>query len=86
MIAGEAHQHRNSIWNPIIQEFYSWMCKRIFGRMTKITDVEVIGLLGFDCQAANRPLGVLPLHVGYLLKTGYYKEPRASLTRDFPWI
>jgi hypothetical protein len=22
--------------------------------------------------------GVLPLHVGYLFKTGYYKEPRAS--------
>jgi hypothetical protein len=28
---------------------------------------------------------VLPLHVGYLFKTGYYKEPRASLTRDFPF-
>jgi hypothetical protein len=27
---------------------------------------------------------VLPLHVGYLFETGYYKEPRASLTRDFP--
>jgi hypothetical protein len=23
---------------------------------------------------------VLPLHVGYLFKTGYYKEPEASLT------
>jgi hypothetical protein len=29
--------------------------------------------------------GVLPLHVGYLFKTGYYKEPEASLTRDFPF-
>jgi hypothetical protein len=29
--------------------------------------------------------GVLPLHVGYHFKTGYYKEPRASLTRDFPF-
>jgi hypothetical protein len=29
--------------------------------------------------------GVLPLHVGYLFNTGYYKEPRASLTRDFPF-
>jgi hypothetical protein len=25
--------------------------------------------------------GVLPLHVGYLFKTGYYKEPEASSTR-----
>jgi hypothetical protein len=25
--------------------------------------------------------GVLPLHVGYLFKTGYYKEPEASTTR-----
>jgi hypothetical protein len=29
--------------------------------------------------------GVLPLHVGYLFKTEYYKEPQASLTRDFPF-
>jgi hypothetical protein len=27
MIVGEAHQQRNSIWNPIIQVFHSWMCK-----------------------------------------------------------
>jgi hypothetical protein len=31
LISGEAHQQRNSIRNPIIQEFYSWMCKRIMG-------------------------------------------------------
>jgi hypothetical protein len=30
--------------------------------------------------------GVLPLHVGYLFKTGYYKEPGASPSQDFPWI
>jgi hypothetical protein len=43
MIAGEDHQQRNSIRNPIIQVFHSWMCKRILGRMreTKITDMEV---------------------------------------------
>jgi hypothetical protein len=43
MIAGEAHRQRNSIWNPIIQVFHSWMCKRILGRMreTKVTDIEV---------------------------------------------
>jgi hypothetical protein len=28
---------------------------------------------------------VLPLHIVYLFKTGYYKEPGASLTRDFPF-
>jgi hypothetical protein len=59
MIAGEAHQQRNSIRNPIIQVFHSWMCKRILGRMreTKITDTELNWLYsGFDCQAANRPL------------------------------
>jgi hypothetical protein len=30
--------------------------------------------------------GVLPLYVGYLFETGYYKEPEASPTRDFPRI
>jgi hypothetical protein len=43
MISGEAHQQRNSIRNPIIQVFHSWMCKRILGRMreTKVTDTEL---------------------------------------------
>jgi hypothetical protein len=43
LISGEAHQQRNSIWNPIIQVFHSWMCKRIMGRMreTKVTDTEL---------------------------------------------
>jgi hypothetical protein len=43
MIAGGAHQQRNSIRNPIIQVFHSWMCKRILGRIreTKITDMEL---------------------------------------------
>jgi hypothetical protein len=31
LISGEAHQQRNSIRNPIIQVFHSWMCKRILG-------------------------------------------------------
>jgi hypothetical protein len=41
----------------------------------------------------NRTIGfgrywfeVLPLHVGYLFETEYYKEPEASPSRDFPWI
>jgi hypothetical protein len=29
---------------------------------------------------------VLPLLVGYLFETGYYKEPGASPTQDFPRI
>jgi hypothetical protein len=43
MIAGEDHQQRNFIRNPIIQEFHSWMCKRILGRIreTKITNTEL---------------------------------------------
>jgi hypothetical protein len=43
LISGEAHQQRNSIRNPIIQVFHSWMCKRILGRMreTKVTDTEL---------------------------------------------
>jgi hypothetical protein len=107
MIAGEAHQQRNTIWNPIIQLFRSWMCKRILGRMreTKITNTELNWLLAL---IAKQPIGpthlminrwccgniefgrywfrVLPLHVGYLFETGYYKEPEASPTRDFPRI
>jgi hypothetical protein len=35
LIVGEAHQQRNSIWDPIIQVFHSWMCKRMLGRMRK---------------------------------------------------
>jgi hypothetical protein len=43
LISGEAHQQRNSIRNPIIQVFRSWMCKRIMGRMreTKVTGMEL---------------------------------------------
>jgi hypothetical protein len=42
LISGEAHQQCNSIRNPIIQVFHSWMCKRIMGRMreTKVTDTS----------------------------------------------
>jgi hypothetical protein len=52
LISGEAHQQRNSIRNPIIRVFHSWMSKRILGRMrgTKVTE---LALLGFNCQADN---------------------------------
>jgi hypothetical protein len=52
MIAGQYHQQRNSIRNPIIQVFHSWMCKRIFGENERDKDnhhgVE-LALLSFDC-------------------------------------
>jgi hypothetical protein len=43
MVVGEASWKRNSIQNPIIKVFHSWMCKRILGRIkeTKITDTEL---------------------------------------------
>jgi hypothetical protein len=56
-----------------------------------------LALLGFAGQPINpthlmnnrwcceqhriREIGLLPLHVGYLFKTGYYKEPESSPTR-----
>jgi hypothetical protein len=58
VIAGGAHQQRNTIRNPIIQVFHSWMCKRILGRMRETDNrhgVE-LALLDFDCQTADRPL------------------------------
>jgi hypothetical protein len=55
MIAGEAHQRRNSIQNPIIQVFHSW-CKRILGRMreTKITNMELNWL--YTALIAKQPI------------------------------
>jgi hypothetical protein len=34
-------------------------------------------------QHRIREIGLLPLHVGYLFKTGYCKEPESSLSQDF---
>jgi hypothetical protein len=43
LISGEVHQQRNSIRNPIIQVFHSWMSKRILERMRemKVTKTEL---------------------------------------------
>jgi hypothetical protein len=43
VIAGGAHQQRNTSRNPIIHVFHSWICKRILGKMreTKITNTEL---------------------------------------------
>jgi hypothetical protein len=56
LISGEAHQQRNSICNPIIQVFHSWMCKRIMGRMreTKVTDTELNWL--YSALIARQPI------------------------------
>jgi hypothetical protein len=56
LISGEAHQQRNSIRNPNIQVFHSWMCKRIMGRMreTKVTDTELNWL--YSALIAKQPI------------------------------
>jgi hypothetical protein len=56
MISREAHQQKNSIRNPIIQVFHSWMSKRIFGRMreTKVTDTELNWL--YSALIARQPI------------------------------
>jgi hypothetical protein len=56
LIFGEAHQQRNSIRNPIIQVFHSWMCKRIMGRMRemKVTDTELNWL--YSALIATQPI------------------------------
>jgi hypothetical protein len=56
LIFGEAHQQRNSIWNPIIQVFHSWMCKRIMRRMreTKVADTELNWL--YSASIARQPI------------------------------
>jgi hypothetical protein len=56
LISEEAHQQHNSICNPIIQVFHSWMCKRIMGGMreTKVTDTELNWL--YSALIAKQPI------------------------------
>jgi hypothetical protein len=56
MIAGGSNQQRNTIRNPIIKVFHSWMCKRILGRMreTKVTDTELNWL--YSTLIARKPV------------------------------
>jgi hypothetical protein len=54
LISGEAHQVRNSIRNPIIQVFHSWMCKRILGRMRGTKDTELNWL--YSALIARQPI------------------------------
>jgi hypothetical protein len=58
LISGEAHQQQNSIRNPIIQVFHSWMCNRYGeddGDEGDRHGVE-LALLSINCQVANIPL------------------------------
>jgi hypothetical protein len=61
MIMGGAHRQRNTIRNPIIQVFHSWMCKRIFGRMreTKATNTKLNWL--YSALIARQPID--PTHL-----------------------
>jgi hypothetical protein len=56
LISWEGHQQRNSIRNPIIQVFHSWMCKRILWRMRerKVTDTELNWL--YSALIARQPI------------------------------
>jgi hypothetical protein len=56
LISGEAHQQRNSIRNPIIQVFHSWICKRILERMRemKVTDTKLNWL--YSALIARQPI------------------------------
>jgi hypothetical protein len=58
MIAGEDNQQKNTIRNPIIQVFRLYVQKD-FGENERDKDNQhgvELALLGFDCQAADRPL------------------------------
>jgi hypothetical protein len=57
MITGGDHQRRNTIRNPIIQVFHSYVQKDFEENERNKGNrhgVE-LALLGFDCQVANRP-------------------------------
>jgi hypothetical protein len=61
MITTEANRQKNSIRNPIIQVFHSWMCKRVLERMkeTKITNMELNWL--YSALIAGQPID--PTHL-----------------------
>jgi hypothetical protein len=56
LISREAHQQRNSIRNPIVHVFHSWVSKRIMGRMreTKVTEMELNWL--YSALIARKPI------------------------------
>jgi hypothetical protein len=57
VVAGGAHQQRNSIRTPS-SNYVTLVCKWIFRENERDKDNQhgvELALLGFDCQAANRP-------------------------------
>jgi hypothetical protein len=50
---------------------------------TPLTSDQPVVLLS-NIEFGRYWFGVLPLHIGYLFETGYYKEPKSSPTWDFP--
>jgi hypothetical protein len=58
-----------------------WLYSALPGsQSTPLTYDQPVVLLS-NIEFGRYWFGVLPLHVGYLFKTGYYKEPEASPTR-----
>jgi hypothetical protein len=82
MIVGEANWQRNSIQNPIIHVFRSWMSKTISGRMreTKITDMEVNWI--YSALIAKQPIDPSGCYLSMLaisLRPGITRNPEHLL-------
>jgi hypothetical protein len=58
----------------------NWLYSALLGsQSTPLTYDQPVVLLS-NIEFGRNWFGVLPLHVGYLFKAGYYKEPEASPT------
>jgi hypothetical protein len=65
----------------------SWLYSALIARQP--IDPSHLMINWWCCEATSFGrywFGVLHLHVGYLFENGYYKEPKASPSRDFPKI
>jgi hypothetical protein len=66
----------------------NWLYSALIARQP--VDPSHLMINWWCCEATSGSgdirFGVLPLHVGYLFEIGYYKEPEASPTRDYPKI
>jgi hypothetical protein len=62
----------------------NWLYSTLPGsQSTPLTYDQLVVLLS-NIKFGRYWFGVLPLHIGYLFKIGYYKKPESSPTRDFP--
>jgi hypothetical protein len=65
----------------------SWLFSALIDRQPiNPTHLNQPVLLWVTSGSGDIRFGVLPLLVGYLFETGYYKEPEASPSRDLPRI